>query len=238
MTPQATEALALVKQELTELTAAAKTEQVRVKLANLNEVCRVLVVDAAQRPTVPEVVRRYNARFPAKEHSLAEQSLRNKRNGANPYSALLKVWSGAAEFVLAPSRSNRRRADPGEVLTTEDVAGIDDIALRHKVGLVQTENRSLKRQLDILKKAITATEAPLPKVLSVPGSDTSRLPVANELALNETEVEALKDFVDARKLRTRGLRRGEDGAIETMDGRSFSDPGFAEAIDKIVRSYE
>ncbi|AMB44055.1 gamma-mobile-trio protein GmtX [Methylobacterium sp. AMS5] len=238
MSVQVTEALAIVDRSLAELTEAATQDQVRVKLANLNEVCRVLVLEAAQRPTIPEVVRRYKARFPAKEHSLAEQSLRNKRGGANPYISLLKAWAGAAEFVLAPSRARRHNPEPTELLSPDEVAGIDNPALRHQVGLVLTQNRSLKTQLDILKKAARSTVLHVVDGSAVATKDSARLPLANELALNVTEVEALKDFVDVRKLRARGLRRAEDGAIESMDGRSLSDPGFVEAVEKIVRSYE
>lgn len=205
---------------------------------NLHEVCRMLVVDAAQRPTVPEVVRRYAARFVAREQSLAEQSLRNKRGGANPYAALYEAWAGAAEFVLAP---RCRRGQPpvlGEMLTTDDVAGIDDVPLRHQVGLMLSHNRSLKAQLDILKDVRNAP------VLRIEGASDGgvalrqSIPLANHLALTETEVEAVKDFVDVRRMRARGLRDAEDGSVETMDGRRLSDPGFLDALDKIVRSYE
>ncbi len=241
MTPEAKEALATVATRRDELMAAATTDQIRVKLANLDEVCRVLVVDAGQRLTVPEVVRRYKARFVAREQNLAEQSLRNKRGGSNPYHALYTAWAGAAEFVLAPRRTRRQPPMPGEMLSQDDVAGIDDVPLRHQVGLVLAQNRSLKAELDILKDVRNAPVLRIEGGLDRFGGGQGLAPVmplANHLALTETEVEALRDFVDRRRLKARGLRGAEDGAVESMDGRRFSDPGFLEAVDKIVRSYD
>lgn len=238
MTPEAKEALAVVDARRAELMAAATNDQIRVKLGNLHEVCRVLVVDAAQRPTVPEVVRRYAARFVAPEQSLAEQSLRNRRGGSNPYLALYVAWVGAAEFVLAPRRRRGQPSVPGEMLTTDDVAGIEDVPLRHQVGLMLAHNRSLKAQLDILKDV---RNAPVLQIQSAADGEVALrqcIPLANHLALTETEVEAVRDFVDARRMRARGLRDAEDGSVETMDGRRLSDPGFLEALDKIVRSYK
>lgn len=79
MIPEAKEALATVAARRDALMAAATTDQVRVKLGNLDEVCRVLVVEAGQRPTVPEVIRRYKARFVAPEQSLAEEQARRDK---------------------------------------------------------------------------------------------------------------------------------------------------------------
>lgn len=238
MTSEAKEALAVVEACRDELMAAATNDQIRVKLGNLHEVCHGLVVGSKQRLTVPEVVLRYAARFVVREQSLAEQSLRNKRGGANPYAVLYEAWAGAAEFVLAPRRKRGQPSTPGEMLTTDDVAGIDDVPLRHQVGLMLAQNRSLKAQLDILKDVRNAP------VLRIEGAADGgialrqSIPLANHLALTETEVEAVKDFIDARRMRARGLREAEDGSVETMDGRRLSDPGFLEALDKIDRSYD
>jgi hypothetical protein len=234
MTPRAKEALAVVDERRMELAAAASTEQVRTKLGNLHEVCRSLVVEASQRPTIPEVIRRYKARFPTAEQSLAEQSLRNKRNGSNPYIILYKAWVGAAEFVLAPSRPRKHQPSADELLSEEDVAGISDDALRHQVGLVLAQNRSLKSQLDILK---TLGNAPVVRMSGDARLQGGQAPLANHLALTEAEVEAVEHFIDRRRLNARGLARGEDGAIEWKDGRPFSAPGLADALEKIVKSY-
>ena len=236
MTPQAKEAIAVVDARRGELAAAAKTELVRTKLDNLHEVCRVLVVEAAQRPTIPEVIRQYKVRYPAIGHSLAEQSLRNKREGSNPYSVLYKAWVGAAEFVLAARRPKRHQPSASELLSEDDVAGIADTALRHQVGLVLAQNRSLKSQLDILR---SLGNAPVVRLVGDAGTriEASQAPLANHLALTETEVEAVENFIEPRRLSARGLTRAEDGAIESKDGRAFSAPGLADALEKIVRSY-
>lgn len=143
--------------------------------------------------------------------------------------------------MLAPRRTRRQQPIPGELLSENDVAGIHDIPLRHQVGLVLAQNRSLKSQLDILKDVRNASLLRIEGRVDAFGGGQGlgqAMPLANHLALTETEVEALKDFVELRRMRARGLRGAEDGAIESMDGRRFSDPGFLEAIDKIVRSYD
>lgn len=173
-------------------------------------------------------------RFPAEEHSLAEQSLRNKREGSNPYIILLKAWIGAAEFVLASNRPPRHQPSPSEMLSPNDVAGIADVALRHQVGLVIAQNRSLKSQLDILR---SLRNAPALRLSGDARSQGDQAPLANHLALTETEVEAVENFIDNRRLNARGLVRGEDGVIESKDGRPFSAPGLVDALEKIVKSY-
>lgn len=234
MTPQAKAAIEVADLRWAELAAAARNEQVRVKLDNLHEVCRVLVVEAEQRPTVPEVVRRYKARYVAREQSLAEQSLRNKRGGANPYAILYEAWRGAAEVILASDRRRRPLPSDSELLSADEASRIADTAMRHRVGLVISQNRSLKAQLDILK---SLGNAPTVKLLGH-GQDAAGAPLANHLALSATEIEALEDFIDARRLRARGLTVGDDGAIETLDGRPFSEPGFVDAVRKIVESHK
>ena len=47
---------------LDELVAGASTKSIAVKLRNLNNACRVIVVDTKQRLTVPEVLRPYLGR--------------------------------------------------------------------------------------------------------------------------------------------------------------------------------
>lgn len=234
MSPQGKEALAVVESRLAELIASATTEQVRAKLGNLNHVCHKLVVEAAQRLTVPTVVERYKGLFSVPEHSLAESSIRNKRDGANPYAALYGAWVAAADIVLAPARHSRRSAGTSEILSTDDIACIADPVLRHQVGLVFAQNRSLKSQLDILKRAEGA------QTVRLVGADgfAGDVPSADKIALSEPEIEALKNFLDPRQLAARGLRIAKDGVIEFADGRGLTDPGFRQALEKIVRSYE
>ena len=230
MTSRSNEAISTVVRLCAELVDAAATEQVRAKLNNLQEVCHLIVVEASQRPTIPEVARRYKARFPFAEHSLAEQSIRNKRGGSNPYARLYAAWQGAAEIILATPHRTRHSIRPTKILSTDDIAGIKDIALRHQVGLVLAQNRSLKSQLDILK---TVRSAPVLRVAGA-GSANGPASLSKHHALSESDVEAVRNFIDGRRMRARGLRCAEDGAIEMIDGRRLSDPGFVEALNKIL----
>ena len=90
--------------------------------------------------------------------------------------------------MLASNRPQRHQPSPNELLSPDDVAGIDDVALRHQVGLVIAQNRSLKSQLDILKSLRNAPTLRLPGDARAQGGQA---PLANHLALTETEVEAV-----------------------------------------------
>lgn len=55
--------------------------------------------------------------------------------------------------------------------------------------------------------------------------------------LVDGEIEALRNFIDPRSLGARALKRTGDGAVVTGDGRRIADPGFVNAIEKIVQSW-
>jgi hypothetical protein len=233
MTPEAKVALEAVDRRFLELQESATSGTVRAKLGNLNDTCRHLVVVGGQRLTVPEVVRAYAARFTARDQSLAESSIRNRRGGANPYLELYRAWEGTAESVLVPVRARRSVAATGEILTNDDLAGIQDVALRHRVRLLVVQNRSLRNEVNILKEVRGAPIVQMTAVYPV-DSVQERTPA---MTLTEADVDAVRDFVDPRKLRSRHLKRADDGAIETMDGRTLADPGLCDALEKIVRHY-
>jgi hypothetical protein len=227
------EAIAVADATLARLEGRSPSANVRAKLRNLHDVCRRLVGGGGIRLSVPHVVRAYAARFPAAELSLAESSIRNKRNGANPYQELYRVWEGVAEVALISHRPGRSKAAPGEVLSPDELAGIDDLTLKHRVSLVLADNRSLKAQLDVLKKVRGAPVVQIGALHATAGA----APRANDLGLTEAEVEALRNLTDPRKLRARHMRTTDDGAIELLDGRPIGDPGLVQALEKIVRSY-
>lgn len=233
MNAVAKQSLEIVEAKLADLLARATNDSIRTKLRNLHDVCKYLVVTGRQRLTVPAVVAAYAARFHLPEQSLAEPSIRNKRGGANPYQELYRAWESAAIVILGTREVPRTPVLHGEVLKPDDLAGIHDITLRHQVCLLIAQNRSLRNQVDILKAVRGA-----PVIQVIGGSMGSvPTPLANHLALNEAEVEAVKDFIDERKLKARRLRSLGDGGIEAVDGRRLADPGFVEALRKIVSSY-
>jgi hypothetical protein len=227
----------LVEQEVAKLLHDATTDPIRTKLRNLHQVCQELVVGARQRLTVPSVVRRYRAKFADPEVSIAESSIRNKRSGANPYKKLYDTWEAAAEAILTSYKSNIRKELGGGIVTEDEITRIEDDTVRHMVRLLWAQNRSLSSQLDILRRV---RGAPVVQIMST-RTDTNAVslgqPVANDLALNEAEIEALRNFVNERFLKARNIRRATNGSLQLSDGRSLADPGFVEAIEKIILSY-
>jgi hypothetical protein len=226
-------AIEIVDQKLAELLAKASNSTIKIKLQNLDEVCRHLVTKGQQQLTLTDVVRAYAARFPAKGQSLAESSIRNKREGANPYNELYRVWESAS-ITIAGSKSTAKRAIvvSSEVLTNDDISGIDDMVLKHRVTLLIAQNRSLIAQLNILKEA---KGAPVIRIQNDCGTDNlvwERTGTGE--VLNEAELDSLRDFVEPRKLKARNLKLTKEGGIVTADGRHMADPGFLEALEKII----
>lgn len=228
MNEMAEQAVGVVEAKLQELLAGAATESVRVKLRNIHDTCRHLVVTAKQRLTVPSIVAAYSARHVGKDQSIAESSIRNKRTGGNPYQELYRAWESAAEVILqAPTRAGKAVA--GEILAMGDLGSIADPTIRHQVKLLIIQNRSLKSQLDILKKVrgapVIRLEATHPDSVAEP---------AASLSLTESEISALADFVTPKRLQERGLQHDDSGALLARGGKDLSDPGFLDALHKVL----
>jgi hypothetical protein len=214
---------------LEQLTTKASNDSVRTKLRNLNDVCRVIVTETKQRLTVPEVLRQYKARFPDVAQSLSEQTVRNKRANGNPYQLLYRMWEDLAERILATSSSKPVRVDGG-IIGESEIRKIEDTTLRHQVLLLFGQNRSLHNQLNILKQDACNAPIQINGLPSIAGGD--------DLALTPAEVEAVRDFIDPRKLRAKHLAKTEDDGVSTRDGRTVADPGFITALEKISKSYQ
>jgi hypothetical protein len=211
------------------LVAQASNKSIATKLRNLHDVCRGIVLETKQRLTVPETLRQYKARFPDGSQALSEQTIRNKRPNGNPYQTLYRKWEDVAEHVLANSSPVPMQIG-GEIIAESDIRNIQDVALRHQVFLLFAQNRSLHNQLNIMKQA--ASDVPIHVAGMTPplgGSD---------LVLTEGEVDAVRDFIDPRKLRARHLTKTNDDGVCTRDGRVIADAGFVSALDKIVRSHQ
>lgn len=214
---------------LVQLTAKASNDSVRTKLRNLNDVCRVIVTETKQRLTVPEVLRHYKARFPDASQSLSEQTVRNKRANGNPYQLLYRMWEDLAEHMLAASSPKHVRMDGGTIGESE-IRNIEDTTLRHQVLLLFGQNRSLHNQLNILKQDACNAPIQIDALPSIAGGD--------DLSLTPAEVEAVRDFIDPRKLRAKHLAKTKDDGVSTRDGRTVADPGFITALEKIAKSYQ
>ncbi|RVA56809.1 hypothetical protein EN933_05435 [Mesorhizobium sp. M7A.F.Ca.US.001.01.1.1] len=228
------QALDVVAAELERLLNGAKNDAIRVKLQNLNDVCYHLVVVGKQRLTVPEVIAAYAARVHSPSQSIAESSIRNKRGGANPFQKLYRVWESASKGIRSPKPRHVWQGGAVEIVADEDVEGISDNVLKHRVSLLVAQNRSYKSQLEILQQVRGAP------VITLPGQSlhSDERTQANHLVLTEAEIEAVKNFTSDISLRARGLKRIQDGGIATLEGRRLADAGFMEALQKIVESYK
>jgi hypothetical protein len=216
-------------QHLEMLLASASTSTVRTKLRNLHDVCQKIVCDAKMRLSVPLVWGRYGVLYKDPAQAIAQQSIRNKRASGNPYQSLYRKWEEVAEAIAAAAAPKNAVVDAG-IIGGNDIRLIDNPTLRHQVTMLVAQNRSLYNQLNILKQNQTDIPIRIEGAGLVPGSA--------ELVLSDAEVEAVRDFVDPRKLRAKHLKRTTDDGVKTNDGRPVGDPGLVTALEKIARSCE
>lgn len=225
--PMVTAAEECLASELT----AAKTNSVKEKLQKLSAVCRSIVVEQNGPLSIAAAAKDYNRRFP--EHGLSEQTIRNGRPGGNPYLTLVRAWQTAA-IALAARAPTGARQDGGAILRESDLHAVKDPLIRHQMVQLFSQNRSLHNMLNILKAAhgkeairlAGAAERPLPEL------------TGDGLVLTSAEIEALRDFIDPRKLKAKHLKGLDSDAVTTVDGQAIADPGFMSALRKIVKSYE
>lgn len=58
------------------------------------------------------------------------------------------------------------------------------------------------------------------------------------LTFTEVEMAALKDFMAPKRMISRGLVTGEDGVLQARGGKELSDPGFVDALQKVIDHLE
>jgi hypothetical protein len=220
------EFVSLASKRLLELLARATNDAIRTKLRNLHEVCSQLVKEG-KGLSVTAVVKRYEERFRDPSEAIAIQTIRNNRTNGNPYQSLYRTWTEVATNIAA-SAQRAVRVDGG-LIGEAEILAIPNQTLRHQVLLLFSQNRSLHNQLNTLKAA--RTDLPI-KV------EGRRLGVGNQLALTGAEVDALRDFIDPRKLKAKRLVRTEADALMVTGGEQIADPGFFTALEKIARSYD
>jgi hypothetical protein len=125
----------LANEHLAELLKKTKDSKIRTKLKNLHDVCETIVDTIKMRLTVPLVLRHYRARFPDPAQSIADSSIRNKRNGANPYQSLYRKWEQVADAIMAAAASNTAVLDAG-IIGESDVRRITPSHLPHTYRVV------------------------------------------------------------------------------------------------------
>ena len=225
-------AIEVVDQALVRIAEAQPNERVRSKLRLFHETCGHLVLKARVRLTVTGVVRAYGAKNTEPSLSIAEQSIRNDRpDGANPYKDLYRAWQGVQEVVLGrkPRKVSWDEEASASLVDDEELSGIKDEALRHRVLLMFAKIRNLKNENDILRRASTA--APL----ALEGTEGAALAVGR-VDFNATDLDVVKSLLDQRQLKFRRLTWAKDGSLITVQGMSLSDPGLLEVLTKIAEA--
>ena len=211
---------------LARLLLQAKSDGIKDKLRRLHEVCRDLV-QVKGVLTVPGVVEEYARRLKEGERGIAEPSIRNKRDGENPYNTLYSCWVGLA-------KAGKKAATAlGEILAVEDLDSVEDMTLRHQLKLLVHENRALKAQNGMLR------QVHMQPVIRIE-DPTMALTVARPsvgLLVDNDDIGILEDFVNPRTLAARQLRRTEDGGIETIADRPVADPGFVRVLEHIIKHH-
>lgn len=201
----------------------ATNDSIKRKLRNLNDVCRTIVCKAKLRLSVPEVVRHLEARFP--EDKISEQTIRNNREKGNPYQTLYRTWEDIAERIFALAAPQIARSGGG-IIGVGEIRRIEDPTLRHQVLSLFAQNRSLHNQLNILKRSAGEGAIIVEDAGAEAGGDS----------ITVGEIEAVKDFVDPRKLKHRHLVVTEDAGLKMRDGRPIADAGFVTALSKFLKN--
>jgi hypothetical protein len=218
------------KKAVADLVEKASNKVIATKVGGLGEVCRTIVMETKTDFSIAKVAKQYNDRYP--KLPLSEQTIRNKRPNGNPYMAVCREWEKVAHAVVAAARPGQRR--DGLIFRESDLHTIKDPTLRHQILLVFAQNKSLHNSVNILKKLQGQGQIRV----SLGGLDQPTLPQGESLVLTSAELEAIRDFIDRRKLKAKHLAPTKDEGVSTIDGRSVADPGFLTALRKISKSYE
>lgn len=204
--------------------AEAPTEKIRYKLRKFDEACKHIVCKAKVRLTIPQVMKTYAS---LADSEIGESSIRNKRGGENAYQQLYRRWELVA-VAMASSASSKTGVDVSTI-GDHEIRMIENPTVRHQVVLLMAQNRSLSRQLNIVKQDQRNIPIRIERVSLAPTDD---------LVLSDAEVESIRDFVDPRKLKAKHLMATPHSGVKLKDGRLIADPGFLDALNKIVKSYE
>jgi hypothetical protein len=219
------------EKSVADLVEKASNQAIAKKLGQLGGVCKTIVMETKKVFSVAEVARQYNDRYP--KLPLSEQTIRNKRSNGNPYMAVYREWEKVAHAVATAARTGQRR--DGTILRESDLHTIKDPTLRHQVTMVFAQNRSLHNSVNMLKKLQGQGQIRV----SLDGLGQPTLPQGGEsLVLTSAELEAIRDFIDRRKLKAKHLKPTKDDGVSTIEGQSVADPGFLTALQKISKSYE
>jgi hypothetical protein len=215
-------------------------KQVKNNLKLIHEVCGKIVAANAS-PSVPSVVKA----LANNGTILSSRSIYNRRSGQNPYPILIDAWievaqakklgiearihdSGRESLPHADIKSNNSNS----FVTEDDLMKISDPVLRYKISVLYGQMNSLKKQNMALREMrelpVIQPEANVRGSIEQQGSSP-------ETKLSSLDVEILSNFLDGQN----GLFYFDDeGILYAAKGirthSSVSDPGFKDAIEKLL----
>ncbi|GEA67399.1 hypothetical protein PA3_15570 [Acinetobacter pittii] len=160
-------------------------------------------------------------------------SIRNK-TGVH-FRLLIEAWATKANTTLKKPHVTQSRVlnIPTDL---QLLTRLDDPALRAVFGQIIAEKNKLKVENNILKKNAEVIVDVRPKQIMRSNSENQSievLPALNDIFL-PSEIEALKDAIDKKKMEFRGLTPSESGAVKDENGRILFKTGFIFAIRKIL----
>ena len=149
------------------------------------------------------------------------QTLRNA-NGQD-YRTIIAAF--CEEIGATGKPTPKASSDPFDDL----VKGIGDRTLRHQVRMIVQENKSLKNEVNLLKRTLANSAHPIPSlnISAAPITEVAEPPVAGQLKPSMRA--ALVDFV-MRVDEKRKFRENEFGAVVDVFDDEIAAPGFVQGL--------
>jgi len=234
-----------------QLTTTVRSD-VATKLSKIDEACRS-IIKTGGLVSMPSVRAYLSTNYGI---TIAPQTLSNKtldkRTGQKTHSPLRQVIDKYAEVQrLSEKRPGRvePRVSMGNALLSEaDLASINDHQVRYKTQLLVGRVRNLSNQLNevrAIQNLPSISAAAFPQSFLSEGLNASPS-IASEgnVALDEEEMEAIKDFVKKTSMRRRNLDFDEMGTLSvnlrpTQESKTvaLSKPELRSALEKIIQLY-
>lgn len=159
-------------------------------------------------------------------------SIRNK--SGEHFRLLIEAWATKANTTMKkPHVESRVLNVPTDF---ELLKRLEDPALRAVFGQIIAEKKKLRLENNILKKNAEVFVDMRPKQILGSNNENQSievLPALSDIFL-PSEIEALRDAIDKKKMEFRGLTSSESGVVKDENGRILFKVGFITAIKKIL----
>ncbi|MBU5637509.1 hypothetical protein KOM00_12300 [Geomonas sp. Red69] len=236
-------AQAIFEEEL----AKAKGADVKTRLRAVRDACED-IIQRGGTPNAPSIQAWIANHRPSVK--LTKRTIYNQREyggvkTVSPYSRVISAWAAVSQEKAVAKKargSEPAAASVGGFLTTNDLASISDLVVRHKVAILYGQVNQLKNQAEMRKAIRENPVAPrllgaVPIPLSIDSGNSSTI---NSTNLTDDELDALEDFLREASAKRRGLTFNDLGAViakRAVTGSALSKPGFVDALRKILQTY-